>query len=286
MCIAVTGAAGHLGANLCRRLAGLGEGDLVRIDLRDLPDGPGEARQANLAEPGDAAAALEGADVIVHCAAVHPWRPYTEEQYVDLNIKGTWYVYAAAAGLGVERVILTSSIAAAGYRFTPEAWPISEEMETTPSDIYSFTKHSQEVTARHFASDHGIATIALRPPAFMPKGELETGLSLLGAFCLVDDVVEAHVAALMAKEISSGFEAFFATNRLPYGSQDGDIAGDAWSLVERHYPGVRAWFGDRGLGSLVPWVPAVYSIEKAKTALGWQPRYSFDWWWRENRDRL
>ena len=60
MQIAVTGAAGHLGAHLCARLAALGMTDLIRVDLRGLPDGAGEARTANLAEPGTATNALAG----------------------------------------------------------------------------------------------------------------------------------------------------------------------------------------------------------------------------------
>lgn len=45
MRVAVTGAAGHLGSHLCARLAALAERDLIRIDLRDLPNGAGQERQ-------------------------------------------------------------------------------------------------------------------------------------------------------------------------------------------------------------------------------------------------
>ena len=45
---------------MCARLAALGMTDLIRVDLRGLPDGAGEARTANLAEPGTATNALAG----------------------------------------------------------------------------------------------------------------------------------------------------------------------------------------------------------------------------------
>jgi nucleoside-diphosphate-sugar epimerase len=285
MRIAVTGAAGHLGAHLCARLAALGMTDLVRIDLREVPDGAGEARRANLAESGAASEALGGCEVVVHCAAVHPWKQYSDEAYLDLNVKGTWHVYDAAAALGIERVILTSSIAAVGYTFPPADWPVSESDQSTPCDIYSFTKLSQEMIARHFAEFQGVRTIALRPPAFMPKSPLETGRLLLGPFSLVDDVVEAHVAALMATEQPSAFEPHFTTNRLPYGPQDADVAADPWALAERYYPGVSEWFLARDPTTPAPPIGAVYSIDRARQGLGWEPKWDFARWWSENGDR-
>jgi nucleoside-diphosphate-sugar epimerase len=285
MRIAVTGAAGHLGSHLCTRLAAMGLTDLVRIDLRELPAGAGEARTTNLAEAGAATEALDGSEVIVHCASVHPWKQYADETYLDLNIKGTWNTYAAAAALGIWRVVLTSSIAAVGYTFPPSGWPVSESAQSTPCDLYSYTKLSQELVARHFAEFQGITTIALRPPAFMPKNSLETGRLLLGPFCLVEDIVEAHVAAvLMEEEPPSAFEAFFTTNRLPYGPQDAEVADDGWTLAERYYPGVREWFLAREAASPSPWVQAVYSIEKARELLGWEPKWNFGRWWSANRN--
>ena len=50
MRIAVTGAAGHLGSHLCPMLAERGY-ELIRTDIAEAPDGPGEFRQADLADP-------------------------------------------------------------------------------------------------------------------------------------------------------------------------------------------------------------------------------------------
>jgi len=284
MKIAVTGAAGHLGSRLCESLAAEDLGDLIRIDMRELPPGPGEARVADLSDEDAARRALEGAELLVHCASVHPWRPFTDAQYLDLNVKATWHVYAAARDLGVGRVVLTSSIAAAGYEFPPEQWPVSEEAEAVPGDVYSLTKHTQEVIARQFAQQHGIATAALRPPAFMPRGPLETGLSLLGHFALVEDIVSAHLAAVRAESLPEPFEPFFIVNALPYGPEDADIVDDPWAAVDRHWPGAREWFARRTDGA--PWVHCVYSIERARRLLGWTPRYDFAWWWETQRAGL
>lgn len=284
MRVAITGAAGRLGGHLCSRLAESKEWDLVRIDLLDLPEGPGEARKADLSDLQDTYGALLGADVVIHCASIHPSEAYTDEQYLDVNVKGTWNVYAAAKKLGIKRAVLTSSIGVVGHSFPPEVWPVTEETETTPYDLYSLTKHCQELVARHYAEYGGISTVVLRPASFMPKGELETGRRLLGTFSLIEDVVEAHVAALRAENLPSRFEPFLITNRLPYGPEDADVAGDPWGLAERYYPGVRQWFSQRRV--LPPDISVVYSLGKAERFLDWKPQYSFDWWWEKNRNRL
>jgi len=66
-----------------------------------------------------------------------------------------------------------------------------------------------------------------------------------------------------------------------HGAADGARLPDRWALAERHWPGVRAWFAARGDFSF--WLPAVYSIAKAEHLLGWEPRRTFDRWWREER---
>jgi nucleoside-diphosphate-sugar epimerase len=263
-------------------LTAAGDYDLIRIDMLPVPEGPGDTRQADLADASDARAALGGAELVVHCAAIHPWKEYTDAEYLRCNIAGTWQVYAAAAETGIQRVVLTSSIAAGGYAHSPADWPIDEQAQSTSAELYSVTKYTQEWIARHFADYHGIGTIALRPPAFMPKPTLETGALLLGAFALVEDIAAAHVLAVQAEAMPSRFEAFYTVNPLPYGPADADVAGDPWALAERYHPGVQGWFAARGLQGVTPWVPVVWSIEKARQLLGWQPHYDFDRWWAEH----
>ena len=283
MRIAVTGAAGHLGTHLCPLLAERGH-DLIRVDVAEPPDGPGECRRADLAVAEQARAALAGAELVVHCASIHPWKPYRDDQYLDCNLKGTWHVLSAAAELGIARVVHTSSIAVYGtYRLPPQHWPVPEDLPPVgPDDLYQVTKSAQETMARRFATACGLRIAALRPPAFMPRPVLDTGLSLLGSFALVEDVAAAHVAAVeRIDDLPSPFEAFNTTNALPYTADDGrGLAEDPRSVVERHWPGAWDWFAARGRTPSP--ATSCFDLAKAERLLGWRPARNFGWWWRRH----
>ena len=291
MKILVTGAAGHLGRHVAAALAA--EQQVVALDVLPPPEVPGILNlQADLADRTalDDALATAGQlgpiEMVVHCASIHPWKSYTDAQYLDVNVKGTWQLYSAAQNAGVRRIVLTSSIAAIGYHVPAAAWPVSEDSMFGPTDLYSLSKQMQEDIARHFAHNFGVTTFALRPPAFMPLPARETGLGLLGSFSVVRDIAAAHVAAVAALagvelRDSGQFEAFFVTNSVPYDAKDiATIARDGHveAAIGRHFPEALAWY--RGQNSPVKPV-AVYNLEKARRILGWEPQYNFAQWWQQ-----
>ena len=284
MRIVVTGAAGHLGSHVAPLLAQRGH-EVVRTDILDAPDGPGEFRKADLADPAQARAALDGAELVVHCASIHPWKKYTDDQYLDCNIKATWHVFAAAAELGITRVVQTSSIAVYGvYGLPPDAWPVPEDLPAPDVlDLYVVTKMSQELTARRFASRCGLRIASLRPPAFMPRADLDTGLGLLTSFAVVDDIASAHVAAAEhIDELPNAFEPFNITNALPYSREDAALlATDPRAVMERYWPGAWDWFVAQGRTPAPH--PTVFDLSKAKRLLDWEPTHSFGWWWEKHR---
>jgi nucleoside-diphosphate-sugar epimerase len=287
--ILVTGAAGHLGSHLATELDAEGY-DIVGLDIVPAPASwPSRAPylQTDLGTADGLQDAVAGTALIAHCASIHPWKPYTDEQYLDANIKGTWRLYAAAKAAGVSRIVLTSSIAAAGYHAVPvSAWPVTEDGQFPLGDLYSFTKHAQEDIARQHAFLGSVRTLAIRPPAFMPRPELETGFALTGTFAVVEDIVSAHMAAIRVllghQEpgfAPQGFEALNCTNRLPYTRED--IAGlpadrNILHLVKKYWPDAVEWLEANGYRS--PWLPAVYDVSKAKALLGWEPAFNFEQW--------
>ena len=163
MNVIVTGAAGHLGSHLVPELAKAGFA-VTGLDIAEppgpLPEGC-EFLRTDLTDPDALAEGMRGAEMVVHCASIHPWKQYTDAQYLDANVKGTWTLYATAVALGIERVVMTSSIAACGYHQVPGAdWPVTEEREFPLGDLYSFTKHAQEDIARMYADRGQVRTLA------------------------------------------------------------------------------------------------------------------------------
>ncbi|MFW6162734.1 MAG: NAD-dependent epimerase/dehydratase family protein [Planctomycetota bacterium] len=284
MRIAVTGAAGHLGSHLCPLLA---EQDhtLIRSDVRDDPGGPGEFRQADLTDATQARAAIEGADLVVHCASIHPWKQYSDSQYLDCNLKGTWHVFDAAHALGITRLVHTSSIAVYGeYWFPPDLWPVREDQRPgDPGDLYRVTKMAQETMARFFAASRGLRIAALRPPAFMPRDDLATGLALLGHFAVAEDIAAAHVAAVECLDsLPNAFEPFNVTNALPYTPDEGRrLLESPRPVIDYHWPGAWDYFVARSLTPAPR--PTVFDLSRARRLLAWQPVHNFDTWWAEHQ---
>jgi nucleoside-diphosphate-sugar epimerase len=288
-CILITGAAGHLGSHLIAELLAAGHRlrGFDRVHMPDSPLPPEDCITGDLADREAVEAALKGVDIVMHCASIHPWKQYSDAQHIDANIKGTWTLYSAIAQSGVRKAVLTSSVAATGYSSgLQNRWPVVESDETTPGDIYSYTKQAQEGIAKSFAKSAGVQTIALRPPAFMPRSPEETGLGLLGCYGVVQDIVSAHVAA--GKALIDGvqmepFEAFFVTNELPYTSQDVPLLEDGQvglKLVGKYWPHTVEWL--RANGFTAAWCPAAYDLSKAKRLLGWSPETSFGSWFEQH----
>ncbi len=122
----VTGATGHLGANLVRRL--LADGHEVRALLRD--GGDHDARRADDAAVagldvevvhGDVRdldamrAAARGVQGVFHTAARVSTLEGDERAIYDTNVAGTRHVLKAAREAGVRRVVVTGSLSAVGH---------------------------------------------------------------------------------------------------------------------------------------------------------------------------
>jgi nucleoside-diphosphate-sugar epimerase len=120
----VTGATGHLGANLVRRV--LADGHEVKVLVRDregreeteaLAGLPVERVYGDLRDLDAMRAAMRGVERVYHTAAKVSTLPGSgaEREIYDTNVVGTRNVLEAARETGVRRVVVSGSLSAVGH---------------------------------------------------------------------------------------------------------------------------------------------------------------------------
>ena len=131
----VTGATGHLGANLVRRL--LADGHEVRAFVlpndgarRALAGLELEIVEGDLRDASTLRRAVEGVDRIFHTAAIVSTLEADEPLLFASNVLGTKNLLAAARQAGVGRVVVTGSFSAVGHRDDGE--PCDETQSFNP----------------------------------------------------------------------------------------------------------------------------------------------------------
>ncbi len=164
----VTGGAGFIGSHLVDHLVDRGED--VRV-LDDFSSGKIENIRRHLdkisliegsvADPETVRKATEGADYVLHHAAIASVINSIEDPLSsnDVNLTGTLNVLIAARDAGVRRVVLATS--AAVYGDLP-GLPKTEGMPTDCLSPYALTKLAGEEYCRMFTRLYGLETVALR----------------------------------------------------------------------------------------------------------------------------
>lgn len=219
MDILVTGATGFIGSSLCRTL--IRDGNSLRAfhrhtsPLTALEGLAVEHCLGDILDPASVAPAMEGVEVVFHCAAqMGPWRNPAQSQ--ASHVLGTRNVLQAARRAGVRRVVHTSSVAALGVpepgapgdTLLDESHPWNAEPTLWP---YGYAKHlaEQEVLA---AVHDGLDAVIVNPAAVFGAGDVHRGRkSIIGQVARghipvavagglnvvhIDDVVAGHLAAL------------------------------------------------------------------------------------------
>jgi dihydroflavonol-4-reductase len=216
----VTGANGHLGSRIVRKLLGLGRPvrALVRAssDLRGLQDEgallPGlELVRGDLLDPASLAAALQGVGRVFHTAAVFDTRLADESVMRRANVEGTRLLLEALRAHPVERLVHTSSVAAIGYTRDPGVVLDEGTWNGDPIDVYTASKTESERLV-HAAVAAGLPAVVVNPVTVLGPGDHKPTPS--NAFVLlalakgvpvtfdsghtyvdVDDVADGHLAA-------------------------------------------------------------------------------------------
>lgn len=216
MLVLVTGANGHIGANVVRAL--LVKGHKVRAfvrnnaDLRGLDGLQIEHFHGDVMDQSALVSAATGCDAIIHLAAVYKTIAKTPEEIVEPAIKGAENVFAAAATAGIKRIVYTSSVASVGFSYDPNTLRSGSDWNEDPQNPYYIAKTRSEQKAQELAKKHNIHLVVICPAIVLggydyritPSNQLVMdwlngkGQTYKGGLNLVDvrDVAQAHVEAL------------------------------------------------------------------------------------------
>ena len=236
---------------------------------------------------------LRGVTAVLHPATLH--KPHVgshdRQAFVDTNITGTLTLLEESVAAGVGSFVFTSTTSAFGRALTPgvgepATW-ITEEVVPVPRNIYGVTKTAAENLCELVHRDHGLPVVVLRTSRFFPEAddrdEVRTAYEdanlkaneYLYRRVDLQDAVDAHLLARRRRPR--------AGLRPPHRERD--------DALRRGRPGRPARFGAVGGGQAVP-VPArrstrsrgwrmfdeidrVYVNDRARSVLGWRPRYDF-----------
>ena len=181
MRILMTGATGRIGANVGRRLIQNGHSLLGFI----VPNDPQASKLAamgadvvegNLESLDEVRRAITGVDAVLHLgAAFQAGGPFTPQQYMQINVQGTFNVFEAAREqAGAIRHIVFSSTDATLDKYPPDGNPdvLNEQSLTqTQTDWYGFTKILGERLADRYVRAERLPITVFRFPWVWGAGE-------------------------------------------------------------------------------------------------------------------
>ncbi|WP_435127010.1 NAD-dependent epimerase/dehydratase family protein [Actinacidiphila sp. bgisy144] len=212
--VLVTGAAGRIGRALRTRLARPGR-TLRLLDVAETaPAGPGEdveVVRASFTDPDAIRAACRGADAVLHLggeAGEAPW-----ERVREANIDGTAHLLEAARAQGVPRVVLASSLHAAGFRSRDEAAAapgglLAAASAPRPDTYYGASKAALEALGALYHHRFGMDVSCLRIGAFRPAPLAPEDLA---GWLSPDDAARLVEACLRARP--AGFRVLWGISR-------------------------------------------------------------------------
>jgi nucleoside-diphosphate-sugar epimerase len=156
MMVLLTGGSGNLGQTLVPRLLGRGDTPVI-LDVRPTRN-PKEGAlfvEGSILDRGKLTETFCGCACVVHIAA---WHGIHEDRgqknaydFFDLNVRGTFEVFEAAASLGIDKVVFISTTSV--YR---------------PDTLYGRSKIHAEQIAEDYRKHRHMNVVTLRPRGFIP----------------------------------------------------------------------------------------------------------------------
>ncbi len=305
----VTGATGFIGGRLTERLA-TEEDVRVRALVRSagkagrLTKLPLEIVEGDLLDPQSLKKAVEGCDLVFHCAALVRETGKKKEFY-QINVEGTENIVKAAVAAGVKKFIHMSSVAV--YGLNPPDGADEDTAFQLCGNLYCDTKIAAEKIVWAYHRDRGLPVVVIRPtnvygPHSKPwtlrpikminsdKMMLINGGTGLCNYVYIDNLIDATLLAVKSDEAVG--QAYIITDgiALPWKEFFGCYAQMAGKPQMRSVPahlgkivalgmeitskftGKQPKITRQAVGFLTK--KACFSIEKARRELGYRPRLS------------
>ncbi len=273
--VVVTGGSGKAGRAVVNELNARGY-QTLNVDQTIPPASWGWALAVDLTDLGQTIEALQGADAVVHLAAVPAPEMRPEQETFRNNILSTYNVFSAAADLSLQKVVWASSETVLGLPFEkelPDYAPIDEQQTPYPESSYALSKLLGEQMAAQFSRRFGLPFAGLRISNIMEPDEYakfpsfwdDPALRKWNLWGYVDarDVAQA-VRLALELDVPGSEQYIVAAN-------DTVMNRSSQGLMEEVYPTVAI---RKDLGEF----ETLLSIDKAREMLGYEPDYT----WRDH----
>jgi nucleoside-diphosphate-sugar epimerase len=315
--VLIAGGSGYFGSLLRDRLKS--RGSAVRVfDLADADDRPGDVAfvRGDIRNETQVREACAGCDVVYHCVAQVPLSK-DEHLFESVNVQGTGNLLKSALAAGVRKVLYVSSSAVFG---APKVNPVTEQTPPSPAEAYGRAKLAGETLCAKYAKE-GLDVSVIRPRTIMGHGRLgifqilfewiRTGYNVpvLGRgdnvyqFVHADDLADACILAAArpgGTTYNCGTDRFGTMREvLEHLCAHAKTGSKVKSVLMSPAVALMNLTSALGLSPLGPYHALMYGrslyfdIAKAKSELGWQPRFSNNEmfvhsyeWYLQNREAI
>ncbi len=317
--VLVTGGAGFIGSNLCERLI---EQDNKVVCLDNFSTGKKENISKllsngnfNLIE-GDirdievCKRATLNIDYVLHQAALGSVPRSIDDPITtnEVNISGFLNMLVAVKDSGIKRFVYACSSSTYGDH---KSLPKIEENIGNPLSPYAVTKYVNELYAKVFSDLYGIETIGLRyfnvfGPRQSPDGQYAAAIPKFANalinhsspnihgdglqsrdFTFIENVIQMNQIAVLSKQKEALGQIF----NVAYGNSTSvnelfNILRELLGKYDNSILNIQPTYGPTRQGDVKH---SLASIDKAKTILGYVPKYdiriglekSIEWYWQE-----
>jgi len=241
--------------------------EINRTLEKDAKDGKSEQRVADATDYNAVKEAFQGADAVIHLAAVPD--PVERGDYVvhNVNVQSGYNALHAAGALGIKRFVFASSINAHGLAYSQgkiqfTSFPLDESMPPCPSDPYALSKAVVELQADSFARIYpDMRIVSLRCTELsllkeLPSREEEEDARWLWSWVNPAAAARAFLLAITAGDFT-GHEVFYIVAPIT------DRKEPTSALIKRWWSGVPIkgdMSGNKGF----------FNCDKARRMLGWE----------------